>query len=62
METYRDEDLKYFPIIIKASQLGVLETLLKETDKVLGINHDYRINVIDSSVGPITEADLTQAS
>lgn len=59
-EVYRDEDVQHFPIIIKASQAGVLETLLKETEKVLGPNN-YRINIIDYSVGPVTEGDMTNA-
>jgi Translation-initiation factor 2 len=58
-EVFRDEDVKHYPIIIKASTAGVLETLLKETDKFIkGI---YRVNVIDYSVGPITEGDLSNA-
>lgn len=59
-EIFRDEDVQHFPIIIKASTAGVLETLLKETDKI--INGIYRINIIDQSVGPITEGDLSNAS
>lgn len=59
-EVFRDEDVKHFPIIIKASTAGCLETLLQETEKLIkGI---YRINVIDYSVGPITEGDLSNAS
>ena len=59
-EVFRDEDVKHFPLIIKASTAGVLETLLKETDKhIKGI---YRVNVIDYSVGPITEGDLSNAA
>jgi Translation-initiation factor 2 len=44
-EVYRDEEIKHYPIIIKASSAGTLETLLKETEKLIkGI---YRINIID---------------
>lgn len=58
-EVFRDEDVKHFPLIIKASTAGTLETLLQETDKLIkGI---YRVNVIDYSVGPITEGDLNNA-
>lgn len=58
-EVFRDEDVEHFPLIIKASTAGTLETLLQETDKLIqGI---YRINVIDYSVGPITEGDLNNA-
>jgi translation initiation factor IF-2 len=47
-------------MIIKASTAGTLETLLQETDKLIkGI---YRINVIDYSVGPITEGDMNNAA
>eukprot|EP00347_Sterkiella_histriomuscorum_P003228 403365101 len=59
-EVYRDEDVKHFPIMIKASQAGVLETLLKEAEKVVG-THNYRINIIDYSVGPVTEGDMNTA-
>lgn len=59
-EIYRDEDVKHFPIIIKASSAGVLETLLKESEKIVGTDN-YRINIIDYSVGPITEGDMTSA-
>lgn len=59
-EVFRDEDIRHFPIILKASTAGVLETLLTETDKL--ITGLYRVNVIDYSVGPITEGDLSNAS
>ena len=59
-EVFRDEDVRHFPIILKASTAGTLETLMQEVEKVIkGI---YRINVIDYSVGPITEGDLSNAS
>lgn len=50
----------YFPIIIKAKESGVLETLLTETNKI--IRGLYQINIISSGVGPITEADLNNAA
>ena len=59
-EVFRDEDIKHFPIILKASTAGVLETLLTETDKL--IKGLYRVNVIDYQVGPITEGDLSNAA
>lgn len=59
-EVFRDEDIKHFPIILKASTAGVLETLLTETDKL--IRGLYRVNIIDYQVGPITEGDLTNAA
>jgi len=58
-EVFRDEDVKHFPLIFKASTAGVLETLMSETDKL--IKGLYRVNVIDYSVGPITEGDLSNA-
>lgn len=57
---YRGEDLKHYPIMIKASSAGVLETLLKEAEKVVG-TQNYRISIIDYSVGPITEGDMNSA-
>ena len=35
-ELYRDDNIGYFPIIIKASQAGSLETLLTEAEKIIG--------------------------
>lgn len=58
-EVFRHEDVKHFPLIVKASTAGTLETLLQETDKL--IKGLYRVNVIDYSVGPITEGDLNNA-
>lgn len=49
-------DDQFFPIIIKSNQAGTLETLLTETQKIIGSH--YQIQVIDSGVGPITEADI----
>lgn len=46
--------------MIKASSAGVLETLLKEAEKVVG-TQNYRISIIDYSVGPITEGDMNSA-
>lgn len=34
----RDEDQSYYPLIIKASSAGTLETLLAEADKAIGGN------------------------
>lgn len=50
---------KYWPIMIKAKESGVLETLLTETEKL--ITGHYQINIIQTGVGPITEADLNCA-
>lgn len=58
-EVFRHEDVKHFPLIVKASTAGTLETLLQETDKL--IKGVYRVNIIDYSVGPITEGDLNNA-
>ena len=56
-EAFRNEDIKHYPIMIKASTAGALETLIKETERV--IHGQYRINIIDASVGPLSEADIT---
>lgn len=53
-------DDQFCPIIIKSNQLGTLETLLTETQKIIG-GH-YQIQIIDSSIGPITEADISNAA
>jgi len=34
-EVFRDEEIKHYPIIIKASSAGTLETLLNEADKLI---------------------------
>jgi len=53
-----DEDgIKYYPLIIKANQSGSLETLLTETVKIIG--QSYQVSILESGVGPITEADIT---
>lgn len=59
-EAFRNEEIKHFPIILKASTAGALETLVQEVEKI--IHGLYRINVIDKSVGPLTEADITSAA
>jgi len=47
--------------MLKASSAGTLETLLKEAEKIVGQNN-YRISIIDYSVGPVTEGDMTNAA
>ena len=59
-EAFRNEEIKHYPIMIKASTAGALETLIKETERV--IYGTYRINIIESSVGPLSEADITAAA
>ncbi len=58
-EVFRNEDIKHFNLLIKASSTGALETLLQETEKKLG--GLYRISIIESGVGPVTEKDLATA-
>jgi translation initiation factor IF-2 len=54
------EDIQqYYPIIIKAKESGVLETLLTETNKI--IRGVYQITIVQTGVGPINEADLNAA-
>lgn len=45
-----------YPLMIKSSTAGSLETILKEAKKV--IKNNYRINIIETGVGPVTEGDL----
>ena len=45
--------------MIKANNTGQLETLLKETLKQ--IEDQFRIQVIEYGVGPITESDVALA-
>lgn len=59
-EAFRNEEIKHYPIIIKASTAGALETLIKETERL--IYGQYRINIIETSVGPLSEADITAAA
>jgi len=54
-----EDDLTYYPIIIKANQAGSLETLLTETQKIIG--QQYQVSILESGVGPISEADISQA-
>ena len=55
-----DDGSNYYPIIIKANQAGSLETLLAETTKIIG--QHYQVSVLESGVGPTSEADISQAS
>lgn len=54
-----DEDM-YYPIIVKCAMAGQLETIMTETQKIVGTM--YQVQLIDTGVGPITEADISQAS
>ena len=55
-----DGDDEFFcPLIIKTNQAGVLETILTETEKIVGPH--YQIQVVESGVGPISEADISSA-
>ena len=56
---FRDENMGYYPIIIKAAQAGPLETLLQEAEQIIG-NH-FKIQIVSTGVGPITEKDLNEA-
>jgi translation initiation factor IF-2 len=49
--------VKYYPVILKSSSAGTLETLISEVEKVAP-----HLHLIDYGVGPITEADLRNAS
>lgn len=55
-----DDADNFFPLFIKASQQGALETLMTETDKI--IQKHYQIQILDTGVGHISEADVTQAA
>ena len=55
-----DENNLYVPLIIKASQAGALETLLTETSNIVG--QHFQVSIIETGVGPITEADISLAS
>lgn len=57
---FRDDNAGYWPIMIKASQAGALETLLAEAEKIIG--HHYKIQIVNTGVGPLTEKDLNEAS
>lgn len=58
-DLFRDDSVGYCPIIIKASQAGVLETVLAEAEKIIGNN--FKISIVDTGVGPLTEKDLSTA-
>lgn len=55
-----DDGVQYYPIIVKANQGGSLETLLVEASKIIGAH--YQVQILDSGVGPISEADISQAT
>jgi len=56
---YRDDSTGYQPVIIKASQAGALETLMQEAEKIIG--NQFRIQVVGTSVGPLTDKELKEA-
>jgi len=59
-EVFRhDMDKKEYPMIVKASTAGTLETLLKEVEKE--VKRNPHVQVIDYGVGPVTEADILTA-
>lgn len=53
-------DDQFCPIIVKTNMAGQLETILVETEKIIG--GVYQIQIIDTGVGPITEADVANAA
>lgn len=59
-EMFRDDSTGYQPIIIKASQAGALETLMQEADQIIG--DQFKIQIVSTGVGPLTEKDLNEAS
>jgi translation initiation factor IF-2 len=58
-ELFRDDVIGYFPLIIKSSQAGSLETLLTEAYKIIG--DTFKVQIISTGVGPLTEKDLNEA-
>lgn len=58
-QIFKSDQEIHQPIILKAPSSGTLETVLKEVNKT--IMSTDRISIIDSGVGPITEADVTVA-
>jgi translation initiation factor IF-2 len=60
-EIFRTEDLmyKHYPLIIKASSAGTLETLIHELDK--RFRNSSTLQLIDYGIGPISEGDMANA-
>ena len=52
-----EKAIKYYPVIIKASSAGTLETLIREVE-----NFSPHLHLIDYGIGPISEGDLQNAS
>jgi translation initiation factor IF-2 len=57
---FRDDNMGYSPIVIKAAQAGSLETLVMEAERIIG--NQFKVQVVSTGVGPITEKDLNEAS
>lgn len=57
---FRDDNMGYSPIVIKAAQAGSLETLVMEAESIIG--NQFKVQVVSTGVGPITEKDLNEAS
>ncbi len=55
-----EKGMKHYPLIIKASSAGTLETLITEVEKIMGDHHSLQL--IDFGIGAITEGDMQNAA
>lgn len=55
------EDDETINLIVKAQDKGTLETLLEQIKKIFGSNPEFKVEVLSSSVGNITESDIRDA-
>ena len=51
---------EYIPIIIKAGSAGALETVLKESSKILTGHPE--VQIIESGIGTFTEGDIVHTA
>ncbi len=58
-EIIKGEEMAFTPIIIKASTAGALETVMKESNKIL--LNCQNAAIMETGIGPFTEADISNA-
>lgn len=57
----KSEEIKELPVILKSDVHGSLEAIAFALTKITGDEHMVRVKIIHTSVGAITEADMTLA-
>lgn len=59
--TIREGNVKELPVLIKGDVQGSVEAIRGSLEKLVGDNTEVRVKVLDSTVGAISESDVTLA-